>query len=179
MAIFLLIISLLLFAASIASTLRKPTLSPVLAFVGLTAIWLSDLLPLNGHIIITWLCIVAIVTAIQAMDGRSKSLPAANRQRAYILAGAVCGMILSLACVSIAATIGTLYGIMVVATAAGAFLGSLLYSNTPEGKKAAPIASATFLERILTLSFPIAITIMQIGICAIIAVELYEFSNPA
>ncbi len=82
---------------------------------------------------------------------------------AYITAGAFTGMVVGLLGITFATTPAMLYGIMVVATAVGTFFGYILYTNTPKGKQRNGAEGRSF-NYLLAKGFPIAITVMEIGV---------------
>lgn len=161
MSIPLLILSTILFIGSFATLFVRDMLAPILGFLALLLMWLSDALPLNSTIIIMWLCITAIVTCLPAI--RQHKLDIGKQGSAYLLTGAFTGMVVGLLGVTFTPTVSMLYGIMIVATVAGTFFGFMLFSNTPAGKDYS-FTSGKFFEYLLAKGFPTAITVMQAGI---------------
>ncbi len=156
-----LILSVICFGASLALIFVRGMLAPVAAFLGLLFMWFSNKLPLNSTIIIMWLCMTALVTCVPMLQD-----PYTRNRRdgiAYITAGAFTGMVVGLLGITFATTPAMLYGIMVVATAVGTFFGYILYTNTPKGKQRNGAEGRSF-NYLLAKGFPIAITVMEIGV---------------
>lgn len=165
MDIALLILSILCFGSAVALIFLREMLAPVVAFLGLLFMWLSDKLPLNSTIIIMWLCMAVLVTCVPMLQDA-----AMRRTRdglGYMTIGALTGMAVGLLGITFAQSASMLYGIMIVATAAGTFFGFMLYSNTPKGKSRNLAARPSF-GYLLAKGFPVAITVMQIGVVLVL-----------
>lgn len=167
MSIPLLIISIVFFIASIVMIFVREMLSPVAAFLGLLFMWLSDALPLNSTIVIMWLCMAVLVTCIPMLQ--DMSLRNSRHGLGYMTSGAFVGLAVGLLGVSFVTSAPMLYGVMIVAVAVGVFFGFMLYTNTPDGKSR-NIAFRRSFSYLLAKGFPIAITVMQIGIVLVLLI---------
>lgn len=172
MSVFLLILSILCFAGSLALIFVREVLAPVVAFCGLLLMWLSEVVPLNSTIIIMWLGMSAIVTMITMLQSGRK--PLSRVGFGYMTAGGVTGMVVGLLGISFATTASMLYGLMMVATIAGVFFGFMLYTNTPHGRMY-NMASGRFFGSLLANGFPVGITIAQIGIVLVLMVWMRQY----
>lgn len=179
MSVFLLILSIIVWVAAIASLPSRPLFSPALSYLGLLGISFCNTdglswLPVSSNMLISWLCITVVVMMATVMQ------PAAiNRQArgmAYIIGGAAVGLAVGLLGFTISASLPVLYAIMVVATAAGIFFGFLLYSNTPDGR-AIGVMSGNFFRYLLAKGFPTAVTVMQIGLVFVLLIFQHYFTN--
>lgn len=173
MSIFLLIASILLWAAALGSLPSRPLFSPGLSYLGLLCLSLCRggdgyaWLPISSAMLISWLCITVVVMMATVLQ------PAAvNRQArgmAYIIGGAAVGLAIGLLGFTISASLPALYAIMMVGVAAGIFFGFLLYSRTPDGS-AIGVMSGNFFRYLLAKGFPTAITVMQIGLVFVLLI---------
>lgn len=181
MTLTLLILSGVIMLLGVALLPRRPLYSPALAYLGLLGLSFCtrngyQLLPVNGTMLIGWLCMTVVVMLATIMQ------PEGVRRRSdgtgYMIVGAIAGLAVGLLGFTVSANIALLYGIMVVATAAGIFLGFLLYSRTPRGAALAP-GSGNFFRYLLAKGFPTAITVMQIGVVLVLLVALTRYSATA
>lgn len=176
MAILLIIISVLLWGAAFWSLFRHRLLSPGLSYLALLALSFAKtstglaLLPVNNTILTGWLCMTLIVMVTTLLQPERERRDAAAV--GYMTLGAVVGMAVGLLGFSVAETAGMRYSIMVVATAAGTFFGSILYGNTPQGR-AATLSPRSRLNDLLAKGFPIALTVMQLGVALVLLIALY------
>ena len=165
MDITFLVLSIICFAASVALIFIREMVAPVAAFLGLLFMWLSNMLPLNSTIIIMWLCMTVLVVCVpmlqeQTMRNRTDGL-------GYMTAGGFTGMAIGLLGITFATSPSMLYGTMIVATVAGIFFGFMLYTNTPKGKSN-NIAFRHSFSYLLAKGFPLAVTVMQIGVILVL-----------
>ncbi len=165
------IISIVSFLASVYMVFRREMLAPLFGFLGLLFMWLSGLLPLNGTIIIMWLCMSVLVMVVPMLQ--TQEMRSLKAGKGYMLVGALTGMAVGLLGFSFAGSLSLLYGIMIVAVLAGTFFGFVLFSNTPKGRPYALARRGSF-SYLLAKGFPIAITVMEIGV---IFVLLLAVSN--
>lgn len=175
MALFLIIISILCWAAALLLLFRRPFYAPALSYIGLFLISLAKeqgypLLPLNSTILVGWLC-MTIVVMLATMMQPEPVRNAANGV-AYMTVGALVGMAVGLLGFTFSSQIAMLYGIMIVATAAGVFFGFMLYSRTPKGSGLG-LASGNFFKYLLAKGFPVAITVMMIGVVLTLVLALH------
>lgn len=152
-------------------------IAPACAFLGMFFLSFArsangyPLVPVNGTILIGWLCmtvVVIIATLLQPLPVRNTS-----RGMGYMTVGALVGMAVGLLGFTVSYQINMLYGLMIVATVVGTFLGFLLYTNTPDGR-AVGIRTGNFFHYLLAKGFPTAITVMQIGVVLVIVIALYQ-----
>lgn len=179
MSLFLIILSCFLWLCAIVALFRYSLIAPLLSFLGLLSISFAkeggyNLLPINSVMITGWLCmtmVVMLATLMQPVVVRRES-----RGIGYMIVGAFTGLAVGLLGYSVTANLSMLYGIMIVAVVVGIFFGFLLYTRTPEGK-ALSIASGNFFRYILAKGFPVAITVMQIGIVLVLALALNIYAH--
>lgn len=181
MATFLIILSCLLFVTALGLVSVRITLAPVCAYLGLLTLSFATtpegypVVPINSTILFGWLCMTIIVMVATIMQ--APPLRRSKKGTGYILIGALTGLAVGLLGFSFASTLSLVYGIMIVATAAGCFFGFLLYTNTPEGQPMA-IRSGNFyncfVRYFLAKAFPIAITVMQMGVVAVLLIAVYQ-----
>ena len=167
----------MLFVAAIILLPYKLLIAPACSYLGLLFLSFArsaqgyPLVPLNGTILIGWLCMTIVVTLATLMQ----PIPVRNTTRGmgYITVGALVGMAVGLLAFTVSYQLDMLYGLMIVATAVGVFLGFLLYTNTPDGR-AIGVSSGNFFRYLLAKGFPTAITVMQIGVALVIVISLYQ-----
>lgn len=163
MSIFLLVASIIVWAASLWFLPSRPLFSPAMSYLGLVGISLCNFpnVPIPNSMLMSWLCITVVVMMATILQ------PAAiNRQArgmAYIIGGAVVGLAIGLLGFTVATTLTAYYAIMIVAVAVGIFFGFLLYSRTPDGS-AIGVMSGNFFRYLMAKGFPTAVTVMQIGL---------------
>ena len=176
MSVFFLVISILFWVGSLVSLPSRPLYAPALSYLGLLCLSFCQTdgiswLPINGNMLISWLCITLVVmmaTLLQPARVRQQA-----RGMAYIIGGAVVGLAIGLLGFTVASTISMLYGIMIVATAVGIFFGFLLYTNTPDGRGVG-IASGNFFRYLMAKGFPTAVAVMQIGLVLVLLIAGYD-----
>lgn len=176
MAVFLIILSILLWGAAIAALFYRILLAPGLSYLALVMLSLAQkdgfpVLPVNNVILISWLCITVVVMLTTLMQ--PNVVNKARRGMGYMTVGALAGMVVGLLGLSISESVSMRYSIMVVATAIGTFFGYLMYTNTPTGRMDRP-GHKSFFGYLLAKGFPTAITIMQAGTALVIALALYQ-----
>lgn len=181
MATILIILSCLLFIAALLLVWPRIILSPLCSYLGLLALSFATnkygypLLPINSTILYSWLYITIVVMVATVMQ--APPLRHTTKGVGYMLVGSIAGMAVGLLGFTFATTLSMVYAIMIVATAAGCFFGYLLYTNTPDGL---PVASGSghFGKYFLAKAFPIAITVMQLGVVAVLLIAVYQNSQP-
>lgn len=180
MSEFLIVISVILFIGSLLFLFLRQLLAPASAYLGMLAISFArtadglPIVPVNNTILMGWLCMTILVmtaTILQPLPLRQSS-----RGEGYMAIGALAGMAVGLLGYSFASLPSMLYGIMIVATVAGTFLGFLLYSRTPEGIPTG-IGSGHFFKYLLAKGFPTAITVMQIGVVLVLIIATRHFAT--
>ncbi len=176
MAIALLILSVLLWICSIVALPSRPLYAPALSYLGLLCLSFCSTsqgypwVPISWTMLLCWLSMTLIVmfaTMLQPAPVRAQA-----RGMGYMIVGAFAGMIVGLLGVTLNVGLNLLYGIMIVSTIVGIFLGFLLYSNTPDGKGVS-LSSGHFFKYLLAKGFPTAVTVMQIGLALAIVLSLY------
>lgn len=180
MEIVLIIISVLLWGAAFWCLWKRRLLAPAFSYLALLALSFArtpegySLLPVNNTILTGWLCMTLIVMVATLLQPESERRDSAGV--GYMAVGSLVGMAVGLLGFSVAETPGMRYSIMVVATAAGTFFGYLLYGNTPQGR-AARIEGARerrgVFASLLSKGFPIALTVMQLGVALVLLIALY------
>lgn len=177
MTVTIIILSCALWIVSLVLTGRRQMLAPAASYAALFLLSLAKsvggypLLPINNVILIGWLAMTLIVMTATMLQ--PAPLLAQRRGWAYINGGALTGMVVGLLGFTIAADESLLYSIMIVATAAGTFLGFLMFTNTPDGADVS-IRSGRFFKYLLAKGFPAAITVMMIGVAALLAIAVYR-----
>lgn len=177
MATFLIIIACILFVLALILTVPRILLAPISAYLGLLAISFATnpegypLLPINSTILFAWVCMTIVVTVATLLQ--PAPLRFSRKGVGYMLGGAIAGMAVGLLGFTFITSLSLLYGVMIVATAAGIFFGFMLYTNTPEGRPVA-LNSGNFFRYLFAKGFPVAITVMQIGVVAVILIAIYR-----
>lgn len=174
MSVFLLVVSILFWVAAMISLPSRPFFAPALSYLGLLGISFCETdgvpwIPVSNAMLISWLCITIVVmmaTVLQPARIRSQA-----RGMAYIIGGALVGLAIGLLGFTVSASINMLYGIMIVAVAAGIFFGFLMYSNTPDGRGVG-ITSGNFFTYLMAKGFPTAVTVMQFGLVLVLLIAL-------
>lgn len=176
MTVFLIILSVLLWIASGALLWGRQIAAPASSFLALLCMSFTTrngypMLPVNGTILTGWLCMTLVVMFIVILQ--PAVVRAQTRGMAYFVVGALAGMVIGLLGFTITSNVSMLYGIMVIATLIGIFLGFLSYTRTPEGRPIAP-GTGNFLRYLLAKGFPTAITVMQLGVVLVLTIALYS-----
>ncbi len=174
MTIFLIILSALCFAAGIVMLFRRILVAPALAYIGLLILSFTSkngypVLPINGYILVGWLCMTIVVTFAMLLE--SPAVRAQLRGMPYIVIGGLTGLAVGLLGFTITSSASLLYSIMILGVIAGIFLGFLLYTRTPEGAPVAP-GSGHFFRYILAKGFPTAVTLMMVGVVLVLAIAI-------
>ena len=180
MSVFLLVLSIILYAGALVALPKRIFYAPALSFLGLLCLSFCNTdgiawLPINNTMIYSWLAITVVVmltVMLQTPDVRFRS-----RGMGYMMVGAFVGLALGLLGYTFTNDYGMLYGIMAVATIVGIFFGFLVYGNTPHGRDVG-ITSGNFFGYLFAKGFPIAVTVIQIGIVLVlIIVKHLELSS--
>lgn len=174
MSVILAISAVLLMAGSFMLLFKKELLGPVASFLAMGAVYFSGYLPMNANMLITWLCLTLIVTGVSAMQ--APAIMAQTRGMGYITVGAVAGMAVGLLGFSISDVLGTIYAMMSVGVLAGIFFGYILFTRTPQGLQLAYNRSR-FVSYLLAKGFPVAISVMQLGVLLILLITVTVY-NP-
>lgn len=172
MSVFLLIASIIVWALAVWCLISRPLFSPALAYLGLLGMSQCQTdglswFPISGNMLISWLCITVVVMMATVLQPSAINRQA--RGMAYMIGGAAVGLAIGLLGFTVASTLSAFYAIMIVAVAAGIFLGFLLYSNTPDGK-AVGVMSGNFFRYLTAKGFPTAVTVMQIGLIFVLLI---------
>lgn len=176
MSIALIVISVILWGASLWACLQRRLLAPGLSYLALLALSFArsadgyPLLPVNNVILTGWLCMTVVVMVATTLQPEAERRSPAGA--GYMTLGALAGMAVGLLGFTVAEGIGMRYSIMVIATAAGVLFGYLMYGNTPAGRAAAP-GRRRFAGPLLAKGFPIAIAVMQLGVALVLVMAIY------
>lgn len=115
----------------------------------------------------SWLVMTLIVMMIILLQ--DPALRVQTRGLGYMTVGSISGLAVGLLGYTLVSSVEGLYSIMACATIAGLFLGYLLFTFTPAGKDVA-FNTGRFFKYLLAKGFPVAITIIMMGVAAVIAV---------
>lgn len=168
----------IMFAAALILLPLRIIASPSCSFLGLLILSFTHtkegfpLLPINNNLIFGWLCITVVVTLATLLQPRP--VRDTSKGMGYIMVGAIAGMAIGLLGFNVTPHVGGLYAIMIVATALGTFLGFLIFTNTPDGKRTG-IASGNFFTYLLAKGFPTAITLMQAGVVLVLIIAMHNY----
>lgn len=179
MAVTLIILSILCWLASLASLPRRILIAPALSYCGLFLISFArsgeyPLIPISNSMLYSWLTITLVVMLIIILQ--NPAVRAQSRGVGYMILGGMAGMAVGLIGFSISSSLQLLYALMIIGAAAGIILGMIIFSNTPDGRGVNP-ASGNFFRYLLSKGFPILISIVQIGIVAVIAIASYTING--
>lgn len=166
------IIAIFLFCGAVTLLFYKQVLAPVAAFTGLALCSVANLLPVTTPMIFSWLSMSLIVMGATYMQ--PQAIQQQKRGMGYIVIGGIAGMMTGLLTFGMNVMPVTVNGTMIVGTAAGVFLGYLLFTRTPRGKKVA-IGTGNFFRYLSAKGFPAAIAIMQIGVALVLLITQYEY----
>lgn len=178
MAIALIILSALLWIAALwLLTTSRQMLAPAASYLALYLVSLAKvdgapLLPFNNVILIGWLAMTLVVMCATMLQ--APALQAQTRGTGYITAGAAAGMVVGLLGYTVTSSGSMIYSIMILATALGTFLGFLMFSRTPQGADVG-ISTGRFFKYLLAKGFPAAITVMMIGVAAVLAIAVTQY----
>lgn len=167
MDIIIIILAVLLYAASAVLLYRKEVLGPAAALLGLCAVfWYHSLeayggVPMADSTLITWFIMTLIVTIASAMQ--PPALMAQRRGMTHMILGGVCGLAAGLLCFAITLDLSAINMIMKFTIAAGVFAGYYLFTKTPDGARLQDTRSR-FFSYLLAKGFPVAIAIMMLGV---------------
>lgn len=171
----------LLFAAALILLPIRMVASPCCSFLGLLVLSMGKtpegypILPLDSALIFGWLFVTVLVTVVTLLQ----PAPVRNSNKGiwYLMGGALVGLAVGLLGFTFSSWINAMYAVMIIAVAAGTFLGFLSYTRTPDGRQAA-IGSGRFVSYLLAKGFPTAITVMQGGVVLVLLIALHNLSNP-
>lgn len=173
------IISCLLFALTFWFIYRNQLLAPAFSYMGLLAMRMATdstgtpLLPINSTILISWLCLTLVVMVATVMQ--REAVRRQTRGVWFMAIGSVTGMAVGLLGFSFTLDLPLLYAIMVLATAAGCFFGYMLFTNTPRGA-AVGLRSGHFFSYLLAKGFPIALSVMMMGVVLVLTLAIYNIN---
>lgn len=171
----LVILSIMLWVGALVLLPVRQAYAPSLSFLGLALLSFArtpagyPVLPVNNTILIGWLCMTLVVTLATLLQ--PAPVVRQTRGMAYIIGGATAGMVVGLLGYTLSSSVNVLYGVMIVATVVGIFFGFLLYSRTPDGRPVG-ISSGHFFHYLLAKGFPVAITVMQIGVALVLLIAV-------
>ena len=167
MNVFIIIVSILFWLGSLWCLYGRQTIAPALSYMGLLILSFSNTfgMMINTTMLIGWLAMTLVVMFAAYMQPepvrrQTKGMP-------FMIGGGIVGMALGLLGFTASSAITLRYSLMIVAVAAGIFLGFLLYTNTPDGRPVRP-GSGNFFRYLLAKGFPTAITLMQMGVALVL-----------
>lgn len=171
MTIFLIIVSILLWAASLWCLFGRQTIAPALSFLALLVLSFTNGIGIfiNNVMLIGWLAMTIVVMFTAYMQ--PEVIRRQTKGMAFMIGGGIVGLALGLLGFSISSSVTLRYSLMIIAVAVGIFLGFLLYTNTPDGRPVRP-GSGNFFRYLLAKGFPTAITIMQLGVALVLVIIL-------
>lgn len=174
MAVFLSILSALLWLASIWCLFGRQTIAPALSYLALLALSFVtengySVIPVNNVILVGWLCMTLVVMVTAMLQ--PEQVRRQTRGMAFFVGGGLVGLALGLLGFSVTSAISMRYACMIIAVAAGIALGFLLYTNTPDGRPVRP-GSGNFFRYLLAKGFPTAITLMQLGVALVLLIAV-------
>lgn len=174
MAVFLIIMSALLWIASVWCLYGRQVIAPALSYVALLLLSFASengypILPINNVILTGWLCMTLAVMFTVILQ--PEPVRRQTRGTTFMIGGGLVGLALGLLGFSVTSDLSMRYACMILATAAGIVLGFLLYTNTPDGRPVRP-GSGNFFRFLLAKGFPTAITLMMIGVVLVLVVAL-------
>lgn len=168
----------LLFLLALIMLPMRIIASPASSFLGLLILSFAKtsegfpLLPINSSVIFGWLCVTVLVTV--ATLCQPAPVRNVNKGMGYIIGGALTGLAIGLLGFTVWNTTGALYAAMVVCTAVGTFLGYMVFTSTPAGRKV-NFRSGNFFTYLMAKGFPTAITVMQGGVVLVLIIALSKF----
>ena len=172
------VFSCLFYFAALVTLPVRQVIAPCLSFMGLLVLSFAKtaegypLLPINNMIIVGWLCMTVVVTVASFLQ--NPALRYSSKGVGYMEAGSIVGMAVGLLGFTFTNQVNLLYGIMIVATAAGTFFGFLVFTNTPKGRGVS-INSGNFFSYLLAKGFPSAITVMQAGVVLVLLIAMRNY----
>lgn len=176
---FWIVISCILYALAVWFIYRNQMLAPAFSYMGLVAVSFATnklgqpYLPFNSTILISWLCMTLVVMVATMLQ------PEAVRRQTrgvwFMAIGSLTGMTVGLLGFTFTYNLPMLYAIMVLATAAGCFFGYMLFTNTPRGA-AVGFRSGNFFRYLLAKGFPIALTVMMMGVVPVLLLAIYNLN---
>ncbi len=176
-AVIIIVTAIICWGGSIFTLFKRPLLAPVLSFVGLWVLSFAtneyglQLLPINNTIIYGWLSLTLVVMFATMLQ----PAPVVQQTRGvgYMTIGAFTGLAVGLLGYTVTADMSVRYGIMVAAVAVGVVFSYLLFTNTPQGADVS-LRSGNFMRYLAAKGFPVAISVMMMGIPAVILVGMAE-----
>lgn len=170
MYIFLIILSAVFWAGSLAALRGRQLLGPALSYAALLLLSFArkggyQLLPINTTILMGWFVMTLMVMIIVMLQ--PETVRRQTRGTVYMIIGAVTGMAVGLLGFTVSDNLQIRYAAMIAGVIVGIFCGFLLYTRTPEGNPVAP-GSGNFFRYLLAKGFPTAITVMQLGVALVL-----------
>lgn len=176
MHIFLIILAVLLWILAGVALFVRQRVAPVLSYAALSVLSFArvdglQILPVNTVMLLGWFAITLIVTIVTVIQ--PPAVQAQSRGVGYMAAGGVAGLAAGLLGNNLTADPSLLYSIMVIAVAAGVFIGFLFYTGTPRGRELS-IPTGRFFRYLLAKGFPVAVSLMMAGVPLVLLVlKLY------
>lgn len=170
MMIFLIILSCLIWLAAFLVLPKRIFLGPGLSYCALVILSFAQkngypIMPLSTGMLLSWLVITFLTMMIVMLQN-----PAVRQQSrgiGYMTIGGLAGMAVGLLGFSFSTNLNLLYALMILGVLAGVFFGFLLFTNTPDGRDVA-LPTGRFFKYLLAKGYPILVTIVMLGIPAVI-----------
>lgn len=179
MATVWIILSCLLWAASVWSMWGKQLLAPALSYLGMLCLSMAQtngvpLIPINSHMLIWWLCFT-VVTMLSTLLS-PESIRQQRRGTIQMTVGAFAGMTVGLIGTTMEVNPAAAYAMMIIGTAVGVFFGYMVFTRSAAGR-AVNFSSGNFLHYFLAKAFPIAVSVMMIGMVFVLLIALHSSST--
>ncbi len=178
MATVWIILSCLLWAASVWCMWGKQLLAPAFSYIGLSALSMAQsdglsLLPINAPMLIWWLSftVLTMLTTLLCPEGIRQQ----RRGTIQMIIGAFAGMAVGLIGSSMKLSPAAAYAMMIIGTAAGVFFGYMVFARSTAGR-AVSIGSGNFFRYFPAKAFPIAVSVMIIGMVLVLLIALHNAS---
>lgn len=172
------ILSCLLWAASVWSMWGKQLLAPAFSYMGMLTLSMArsgdvPLLPINSTMLMWWLCftVLTMLTTLLSPDAIRQQRRGTIHMAVGAFAGTAVGLVGSTMDLSPAAA----YAMMIIGTAVGVFFGYMVFTRSAAGS-AVNIKSGNFFRYFLAKGFPIAVSAMMIGMVFVLLTVGYNAS---
>lgn len=179
MAAVWIILSCLLWAASVWSMWGKQLLAPAFSYIALLALSMAQtdgvpLLPINSTILIWWLSFTVLTMLTTLLS--PEAVRQQRRGTIHMTVGAFAGMSVGLIGSTMELSPAAAYAMTILGTAAGVFFGYMAFTRTDAGK-AVSLGSGNFFRYFPTKAFPIAVSVMMIGMVFVLLIALHNAST--
>lgn len=179
MATVWIILSCLLWAASVWSMWGRQLLAPAFSYIALLALSMArtdgvGLLPINSTMLVWWLSftVLTMLTTLLSPDAVRQQ----RRGTIHMTAGAFAGMAVGLTGSTMELSPAAAYAMMILGTAAGVFSGYLVFTRSTAGR-AVSLGSGNFFRYFPAKGFPIAVSVMMMGMVFVLLIALHNAST--